>query len=192
MTALGAALRKAGIIPDFERLMDIAKKAVREHPRDWAGAQEALYRAVNDDVALLWALFEPHRLVAIQRLLTEASSIVRSEDKPQPPKADNDIRDRQRSQEKLDDRVADASRRSGMDTVGRVAALSMLDTFMANGRAIGDLTPREAVKWAGARERDAKFVRMLIANVPQDDPIRKWIKPDEANSLYGKAMEGND
>ena len=65
--------------------------------------------------------------------------------------------------------------------------LSRLDTFVVNGRPIGDLTPEEARGWASSRERDARFVRMLIANLPPNRPIREFVRGQEADELYQRA-----
>lgn len=74
------------------------------------------------------------------------------------------------------------------ETIVKTAAkLSKLDTFLVNARPIGDCTPEEAEGWAGSRERDARFVRLLISGLPPDRPIRESIKADEADSIYEKA-----
>ena len=65
--------------------------------------------------------------------------------------------------------------------------LSKLDTFVANGQKIGDLTASEATRWAGARERDARFVRLLTANLPPDRPIREFVSAEEADKIYAAA-----
>lgn len=65
--------------------------------------------------------------------------------------------------------------------------LSKLDDFMVNGQPIGDLTPEEANGWAGSRERDARFVRLLTAGLPSGKPIRQFRKGDEADKLYAAA-----
>lgn len=74
----------------------------------------------------------------------------------------------------------------------RVAA-SLLDTFIVNGQPIGRLTPREALGWAGARERDARFVRLLCANLPPDGTIAAFRTADDAARIYAMAAaEGED
>jgi len=70
-----------------------------------------------------------------------------------------------------------------------VVKLSVLDTFKANGRPIGDMTVTEAIAWAATRERDGRFVRMLTANLPPDLPIRKFRTGEEAQALYDKATQ---
>ena len=89
----------------------------------------------------------------------------------------------------LPERVTAARHTGGMAAVGAVAAASLLDTFRVNGQAIGDLTAREAVQWAGSRERDARFVRLLVENLPPDLPIRRFRTADEAAELYARARD---
>jgi hypothetical protein len=176
MTAMGAALRNAGIIPANERLMDVAKDAVKSNPRNWDGAKDVLYKSIKNDPELLWAMLEPYRVVATQRLLTEAATLLRE------PVQLKEVGGRTRS---VDRSMIDPP--SGMDAVARVARLSLLDTFKINGRSIGDCTPEEAIRWAGARERDAAFVRMLTANLPAGRPIREFRRPEDTQELYDRA-----
>lgn len=197
-----------------ERLLEVAMQTVREWPRNWDGAKQALYAAVKDDPALLWAMFEPWRLVAAQRLLTEAAAKLREQEKmaldrnlvetrrsartadrptssttPNQPTAANDRPRDAMGPKEHDDHARVAHPHSGMDAVAKVARLSMLDTFRINGQAIGDCTAKEARGWAGSRERDARFVRMLTANLPDDEPIRKYRDATEADSLYERALK---
>lgn len=80
------------------------------------------------------------------------------------------------------------------DTAGlrRVARLSRLETFTVNGQPIGRLTPREALGWAGARERDARFVRLLCANLPPDSSIAAFRTPEDADRLWDLAAKESD
>ena len=89
----------------------------------------------------------------------------------------------------LPERATAARHIGGMAAVGAVAAASLLDTFRVNGQAIGDLTAREAVQWAGSRERDARFVRLLVENLPPDLPIRRFRTADEAAEFYARAQD---
>ena len=89
----------------------------------------------------------------------------------------------------LPERATAARHIGGMAAVGAVAAASLLDTFRVNGQAIGNLTAREAVQWAGSRERDARFVRLLVENLPPDLPIRRFRTADEAAELYARAQD---
>lgn len=167
------------------RLLDKAMEAVRANPRNWDGAKDAFYKAIKDDAGLLWALFEPYRLVAIQKLLTEAASAMREAERDA---VQNKLRE-VAGREGRDTLGTRGSTRSGMDAASAVARLSMLDTFKVNGQPIGDCTPGEANAWAASRERDARFVRMLTANLPDGEPIRKYRRPEDANSLYERAIQ---
>ena len=80
-----------------------------------------------------------------------------------------------------------ADTRAAMGARSEVVRLSLLDTFKVNGQAIGDLTSAEAIKWAGSRERDARFVRLLTANLPLSEPIRKYRTGDDAAAIYAQA-----
>lgn len=70
-----------------------------------------------------------------------------------------------------------------------------LDTFMVNGRPVGDLTVSEAREWAKERQttareaaRDTRFVLILCANLRGDMVLRDhWKNADEIESLYKKA-----
>lgn len=81
----------------------------------------------------------------------------------------------------------------------RAAAVhqSLLDTFRievpaAYGKmsiSIGDCTPTEALSWVGARERDSRFVRLLVQNLPPDEKIRKHRRDAGAvAAFYAEAM----
>lgn len=108
MTLLADKLRAAGLVPAPERLAEIirglvrnpppqaapqdwsdpaadarlkevALNAVRQSPRNWDGARDALFKAVRNDASLLWALFEPFRNQAAQAALTAAATELRRE-----------------------------------------------------------------------------------------------------------------
>lgn len=69
--------------------------------------------------------------------------------------------------------------------------LSRLDTFKINGRPIGECTAAEANGWASSRERDARFVRMLTANLPPGRPIKEFVRGEDADALYQRAEADN-
>ena len=77
--------------------------------------------------------------------------------------------------------------------------MSLLDTFRieltspygAKSIPIGDCTPAEARSWAGTKERDVRFVRMLIENLPPDEKIRKYVKADAAEAIYARVMKSD-
>lgn len=169
------------------RLMSVAMTAVAANPRNWDGAKDALYEAVKDDPALLWALFEPYRLAAVHKLLTEAAGQLRSQEQKQVGAKIREAEKQTIGQTQTVNPSTDACRPAGMDAVLSVARLSMLEMFKVNGQSIGDVTPREANAWASSRERDARYVRLLTANLPDNEPIRKHRNADEADQLYVQA-----
>jgi hypothetical protein len=176
-----------------ERLISVGISAVTDNPRNWDGAKDALYKAVRNDADLLWALFEPYRLVAVQKLLTESAAKLREQERRE---LDVRLKAARSGQTGIDNRGVDArpaaSPQSGMDARTNVVQLSLLDTFKINGRAIGDCTPYEAKEWASARERDARFVRLLTTNLPSNEPIRKYIRPEEVQNIYNLAEKQQD
>lgn len=221
MSAIAEAMTAAGFQPGADRIRAVAMAALKASPKNWDGAKHELYKRVRNDADLLWAMFEPFRAQAAQRVLTDAAAIVRAEElsrrpivvkahagggghigndsQPQPaptPRDTNASGESRREsggghfQAENQESRATPARPYSRDAVGAVAAvarLSLLDTFLANGQPIGNLTPDEANRWAGSRERDARFVRMLTANLPPNQPIRKYRTADEAAALYAQA-----
>ena len=194
------------------RILQVAREAVQASPKNWDGAKEAFYAKVRKDPDLLWELLAPYRAQASQFWLTQASAQLHEEKKRDRPaeatrvagvgavhlRGDNQkASDRPRPQtQSAEGQVAVGDHEShapralaaaGAAAVSAVARLSLLDTFKVNGQAIGDLTAAEANKWAGSRERDARFVRLLTANLPPDQPIRKYRTPDDTQALYAQA-----
>lgn len=183
-----AAARGAGNDPEADRnqrrLLQVATDALKSSPRNWDGAKDAVYQAVRNDPALLWELFAPYRSQAVQVLLAEAGAKLRELEAPRvaglsaAPGHGKDGDHSSRARRDLHERMA---------AVAAVARLSLLDTFKANGKPIGDLTPAEAIKWAAARERDVRFVRLLTANLPSDAPIRKFRTAEDTQAIYDQA-----
>jgi len=199
---------------DNKRLKAMALEAKKVSPHNWDGAKDAFYQRVRGDAALLWEMFAPYRAQAVQRLFTEASSELRELERAREIKAvpsaggqtqdDNQICCAPRaklqssggrghhSDDDLERPAPSARSTAAMDAVLADVRLSLLDTFIVNGQSIGDLTSEEAIKWAGSRERDARFVRMLTANLPQDQPIRKYRSdPDEVQAIYDMAGQAS-
>lgn len=170
------------------RLMQVAREAIKSSPRNWDGAKDAFYAKVRKDADLLWELFSAHRAQAAQFWLSQASAAIRDEERPRlvaDTKSDAGhcpLDDHLRSA-----RVAPNAFAAQAAAIAHVTHLSLLDTFKANGKPIGELTPEEANKWAGSRERDARFVRMLTANLPPDQPIKKYRTPEDAAAMYARA-----
>jgi hypothetical protein len=173
------------------RLHEVAMSAVRQSPRNWDGARDALIKAVRADASLIWELFAPYRNQALQAVLTAAATELRRQEMPR----------REPGQRGAghtlggDHHAAARPTRISLDAisaVSRTAAASLLDTFQVNGMPLGDVTAREASKWAGARARDARFVRLMAENLPPNDPIRKWRTPEDATAAYALARETAD
>ena len=168
--------------------------AIRSNPRNWDGARDALFKAVRNDAALLWELFEPFRAQAAQKALTEAAAKVREEEleRVHPVRSGGGGRSLFANQG-LHAPSARARDAAGVAAAGNVARLSLLDTFKANGMPIGDLTAEQATAWAKSHERDTRFVRLLVEGVPLGQPLRKFHTPEDAARLYQLATEaGNE
>ena len=73
----------------------------------------------------------------------------------------------------LADRQQKASRRNVE------VQLSLLDEIRLDGRSIGDMTPNEARTWARGQAKHVRFVTLITANLPADEPIRRY-HTDEA------------
>lgn len=169
------------------RLDQVAKEALRASPRNWDGAKDALYSRVRNDAELLWQMFAPYRNQAVQLLLTQAAAELRELERPKDMRADPSA-----SGQRCNDSQLPPARRApqqAMDAVAAVARLSLLDTFTVNGKPIGDLTASEANRWASSRERDARFVRLLTANLPPDAPIRKFRTGEDTQAIYEQASQ---
>jgi hypothetical protein len=209
-TTLAQAFQDAGFVPAAERLREAALRALASSPRSWDGAKDALYNAVRSDAALLWELFAPYRSQAAQSLLSGIAAEMRESERARQHLADPSAPGHKDD----DDRVTIARRaemqnssgwgpstcgdqrpsapsargRAGMEAVAAVTRLSLLDTFRVNGQPIGKVTSIEAMKWAGARERDARFVRLLTANLPPNRPIGEFRTPEDTQAIYELAV----
>jgi len=173
------------------RLHEVAMQAVKQSPRNWDGARDALIKAVRRDPELMWELFAPYRNQALQAVLTAAATELRRQETPR-----REPRQRGAGLSSPGSLPGDArpSRISpdAICAVSGAAAASLLDTFRVNGQPIGDLTVREASAWAGKRARDARFVQLLTDNLPPGDVIRKWRTGDDAARMYAIAEDMSD
>ena len=159
-----------------EKITGIAREALESHPRDYESAKSLFLQVIRGDAELLWEAFYGYRGLAAQVWIQRAGQQKRAETEAQPAVSPRAPVNR-----------APPPAVSGLRVAGAVAALSLLDTFKVNGQSIGDITPKEARAWAGARERDARFVRALTANLPEDLPIRKFRDGVEAARIYEEA-----
>jgi hypothetical protein len=186
--------------PELERsderqakcLQEVSMAAIKQSPRNWDGAKDALYRLVKNDADLLWEMFQPYRAQAAQRLLTEAAQAYRQEELAAEMRRwhSGNAVGAGRVGHVSQNRGARPTRKSSIsiEAIAVVAQASLLDTFQVNGRPIGDLTSEEAEKWAASRERDARFIRLLTQNLPPGLPIRKFRTADDAAALYAMAQ----
>lgn len=188
------------------RLAKMATQALKSSPRSWDGAKDAFFKLIRSDADLLWELFAPYRAQAIQPLLTYAASELRELERAQdnvraPAKSGHAADDGQMNiarhegkgggghgNDDSHKRTANPSR-SGMDAVAAVTRLSLLDTFKVNGMPIGDATAAEAIQWARSQQRNVRFVQLLTANLPRDQPIRNYRKGDEVQAIYEQASQ---
>lgn len=79
--------------------------------------------------------------------------------------------------------------------MANVIRLSLLDTFKVEltGQGgskvvpLGDCRASEAKSWAGLRERDVRFIRLLTDNLPDDQPIRRYRSAEDVEKIYAEA-----
>ena len=189
-TAMGSALEKAGIRSAQQRLDEIAERAFSAHPKTGDAARDMLLREVFTDLELTIAMFANWHRPAAQLLLNAAAARIREKRAAEAPQSsgaklamDTSV---QSPQGKLSGRrAAEPTPEQRADARGYVAAvISKLDTFKINGRPIGDCTPEEALAWRDSRSRDNRFVDMLVQGCPPNLPIRRFVKPDEAEVMY--------
>jgi hypothetical protein len=62
-------------------------------------------------------------------------------------------------------------------------AKSVLDTFLINGRPIGDFTGAEARAWSAAQTKRVRFVEAIANGVPDTKKIREFIQDNEAAKI---------
>lgn len=174
------------------RLREVAMAAVIQSPRNWDGAKDLFYKAIKHDAELLWALFAPHRNAAMLALLSEVNSERHRSGRLRDPGHEARV-ERPALSASTVARPSTAARPSTQDVAraaARVAVLTVLDTFKIDGTPIGDVTPAMANRWAGSREQDARFVRLLTQNLPPDQPIRQFRTAADATAMLAQAQAG--
>ena len=201
-------MRKAGFGTTKERLRDIAVEVLAVHNANNSASREALYARVVHHLDLVLELFSPYRDQALKRLLDWTSDRLAEEarlQEPKPRKAQTQpprqefgafTEDRRPSLSSALLAKAEAKRAAQQDAqhrVGEVLKMSMLDEFKIDGTPIGKMTAGAALSWARRTGQHVRFVTMLAANLPQQDPIEKFITPEEANELWRRSLtEGAD
>lgn len=205
MTAMAAALTKAGVLSAEDRLMQLAIEAWTRSPG--AGADIKRREYMNDKLRgeMAYSLFAQYDKallgVAIAWILTKAEQAIVAQRPGRPvakfsdhaakrgsePTRRTPTPSRQTSAASNLTALADKQAARAAASVATAVRLSRLDTFVINGQKIGDLTTAEANAWAGSRERDARFVRLLTANLPPDRPIREFRSGEDADELYRRS-----
>ncbi len=163
---------------DYDRLRVIARVCLTDN-KTWDGAKDAFFKAVRGDAGLLWVLFAGQRLHVVQALLTEVSAAMRVPAGAAPKVAPD-------SKAVIKDDTA--YRNAALASRSNMAKKSLLDTFRVGGRAIGDVTPEVARKWAAAKRVDAAFVDALTANLPPTEPIRKHRSADDTQKIFDEVV----
>lgn len=77
-TAMGQAMRKAGVVSPEDRLHDIAVKAMVAHADDLEDTIDAIWNTVQKDLSLLIELFKFEHTRAIQSLLYRVRTSIAS------------------------------------------------------------------------------------------------------------------
>lgn len=165
------------------KIKSLARTVLTTNKMNWDGARDAFYAAVKDDAPLLWELFRHQRADVVNAVLTSVAGDIRDDHRR--AQAAALVPDTLRLQAPAVKPRATAA--AGIQARVEVTARSLLDTFVINRKPIGDMTPTQARAWAGARERDARFVRILTANLPPSEPIRKYRTADDAAHAYDQA-----
>lgn len=210
MNIMSDAFRAAGYRSADDRLMDAAKEALKAHPVNYDDAYAVFRTAVCRDAELTWALFDRFEEAAIRPILARASHEIhqarraamegdagpadlRQPDGPRPASST-----RSASAGSGGGRLPavdhDAAAPSAESIAARGAAItaaaarSLLDTFMVNGRPIGDVSAGEAKSWARNRKVEWRFVELITAGVMDNQPLRRWVTPEEADAALRRAQ----
>jgi hypothetical protein len=187
--ALRQALEDKGYISARDRLNGIADAALAASPRGLGEARQFVSDRVVNHADLLWELFsERWARIAIDLLLHDATKRKQAASQSSGALGHADTRAAQPRQPGGPHPVGPSADQVREAREHAVRVLSKLDTFQINHRPIGDCTPQEALAWAESRQRDVRFVRLMVTNLPPDQPIRRFIRPEEADELYVRAQ----
>jgi len=204
------AFRAAGYRSADDRLTDAAKAALAAYPQDYGAAYAAFRTAVCRDAELTWALFGRFEEAAIRPVLSRASQEIHQARRAAMADGAGSRGDRQSEDARPASSTHSASagsgggRQTGADqgrrapsadsiaargaAITAAAARSLLDTFMVNGRPIGDVSAGEARSWARNRKVEWRFVELITAGVMDNQPLRRWVTPDEADAALRRAQ----
>lgn len=197
MSAIQAAMRKAGIITNAERLREAARDAVARSNRDYEAARDLLFEAVQNDAGLLWEMFAPFRADAARRVLQRAFNETReiggqafTEIHPVSA-ADAGAGHRGRDNQPVSARPR-APNVSAIRVAGAMVARSILDAHMtALGKPLGDCSRDELLALAKRSRRDAKLYEFCASGLPPTGVLRDYRKPEEVEALMRAAEKEN-
>jgi len=209
MSQLKAAFLRAGYESPQDRLRALAIMAMSANASSNERVKEVIIEAVRHDLDLTWALFEDYAKMAAGKYLIALQHAMRQAEKARGEAGQSNY--------ETQEAVAPAARGGGHQAgsanqdyhapsprsapitpeqreakkrTAEIYRLSLLETFTIDGRAIGDWQAGEARAWARRTGRHVRFVELLTANMPADDPIRRWITPDEAAAAWQRSGEG--
>jgi hypothetical protein len=191
-TAMSEAFAKAGVISPVDRLAALARDAWSGRDGERDQAKRRRYITTSLRAEMTWAAVEATEggNAVLARAVGEALQRAWDEiEAAKPPR-------KRAASKQVDHHPPMAPSKAA---ARRIAALektairlSKLDTFIVNGHPIGDLTPIEALGWAMSRERDVRFVRMLVGGLPVDRPIRDSLTGEEADGMWENAERGSE
>jgi len=207
MSQLKEAFRVAGFLSPAERLRQIAIAAMSQHATSNDAAIAAVLHAVRHDLLLTWALFTPYDTLAVKKLFADVRHELRQDEKarergqavhenhqmPAPfARQGGGHSQREDHGPFAPSRAITLEQRAAKARTAAVIRVSLLDTFQIDGTPIGDWQAGAARTWARTTGRHVRWVEMLTANMPPADPIRRWMTPDEAQSLWQRAAREGD
>ena len=222
MTAMKDALKAAALGTAEARLQHIGVAALAAHPRQFEKQCDAVLQAVSKDAGLMWEFFKIYRKQAVRGLLDAVADKLQREAREKvivgssataintaAPSRDlssgnggggrgHQVIDSNAVQP-FDAPSATPSRRTANERVRMRSEMrdneyrgGLLEHFQINSRPLGDTMPVEAIAWAEAQGRNVRFVRMVVANLPPDLPIRRFRDAAELQALYDGAKDAQD
>jgi hypothetical protein len=200
MSQLKAAFLRAGYESPQDRLRALAIMAMSDNASSNERVKAAIIAAVRHDLALTWALFEDYAQMAAGKYVIALQHAMRQAEKAREAGQSKDETQRAGAPAVRGGGQPDRpcpspapitpEQREAKKRTAEIYRLSLLETFTIDGSAIGDWQAGEARAWARRTGRHVRFVELLTANMPADDPIRRWITPDEAAAAWQRSGEG--
>lgn len=82
----------------------------------------------------------------------------------------------------------------GDRTAGFVAGAAwmkrwLIDTFLINNTPLGDVTVGEALDWADAQHRNARFIKTLLDGLPPERKVRDVRTAEDVEAVYERVMQ---